>query len=273
MTTRTTTRAGLGVGTAPSFSARLAAEAAGTFILVFGVIGAAIFGAGFDAGRGGLNIGFLGVALALGLSVFAGASVFGPVSGGHFNPAVTISMALARRLPWRHVGPYIVAQIVGGVVASSILVLIAALGPSGFLASARASGFASTGWGPLSPGDFSLPAAFIVETVTTCVLVWVVLGVTRPAARAASAPLSIGLTLTLVALVAIPISNGSFNPARSIATAIFGGQIALEQLWLSIVAPILGAVIGSFIPGLPRKSGDPTSANAASEANGNNSAA
>lgn len=254
MTIKTSTRAGVGVGSAPSVTARITAEGAGTFLLVFGVVGAAVFGAGFEGGKGGLNLGFLGVALALGLSVFAGASVFGPVSGGHFNPAVTIAMAVARRLPWRNVGPYITAQIVGGALASSALMLIALGGPNGFAASARADGFASTGWGKLSPGGFSLPAAFLVETVTTCVFVWVALGVTRRDAQAANAPLTIGLTLTLVALVAIPVSNGSFNPARSIATAIYGGPIALEQLWMSVAAPVLGAVIGSFIPGVSRQS-------------------
>ncbi|MCS5736127.1 aquaporin [Herbiconiux daphne] len=230
-------------GGAPALSSRLLAEAAGTFVLVFGVIGAALFGAGFDKGDGGLNIGFLGVAFALGLSVLVGASAFGPVSGGHFNPAVTLGLAVGRRFAWRDVGGYIVAQIVGGLLASTLLLAIAAGGPDGFLASAQKGGFASTGWGELSPGGFPLLSALLVETITTCVFVWVILAVTGPEGNTATAPITIGLTLTLIALVAIPISNGSFNPARSIATAVYGGPVALEQLWMSVVAPILGAVI------------------------------
>ena len=216
---------------------RVAAEAAGTFVLVLGVIGTAVFGAGFDEGKGGLNVGFLGVALALGLSVFVGASVFGPVSGGHFNPAVTIGLAVARRFAWREVPAYVVAQVVGGALASSLLVAIAG--------SLSDVGAASTGWGGLSPGGHGLPAAFLIETVTTCLLVAVVLGVTT--FPTSNPPLVIGLTLTLVALVAIPVSNGSFNPARSIATAVYGGPEALGQLWMSVVAPVLGAVIAGAV--------------------------
>lgn len=229
--------------TAPSFGARFGAEAAGTFLLVFGVIGTAIFAAGFSGGDGGLNVGFLGVALALGLSVLAGAYAFGPVSGGHFNPAVTLGLAVAGRFAWKYVAPYIVAQLVGGIVASTILVAIAAGGPNDFLADAQAGGFASTGWGELSPGGFPLLSSLLVEIIATAVLVFVILGVTSSRGAAGFAPIAIGLTLTVLALIAIPISNGSFNPARSIATAIYGGPTALAQVWLSIVAPIVGAII------------------------------
>ncbi len=219
----------------PAVAARLAAEVAGTFVLVFGVIGTALFAAGFDGGTAGLNVGFLGVALALGLSVLVSAYAFGPVSGGHFNPAVTIGLAIAGRFAWKDVAGYIVAQIVGGIIASSLLVAIAAGGPDGFLANAQKGGFASTGWGELSPGGFGLVSSLLVEIIATAVFVWVILGVTSSRAADGFAPLAIGLTLTL-----------SFNPARSIATAIYGGPTALAQLWLSIVAPIVGAAIAGI---------------------------
>lgn len=230
----------------PSTGARLAAEAVGTFVLVFGVIGTALFSAGFNHGQGGLNVGFLGVALSLGISVLVSAYAFGPVSGGHFNPAVTVGLAVAGRFSWKYVGGYIVAQIIGGAIATSALFVIAAGAPGDFLASAQKGGFASTGWGELSPGGFSLVSALLVEIITTAVFVWVILGVTSSRAADGFAPLAIGLTLTVIALIAIPVSNASFNPARSIATSIFGGPTALSQLWLSIVAPIVGALIAGF---------------------------
>jgi aquaporin Z len=233
--------------TPASTALRFAAEFAGTFLLVLGVIGAAVFGASFDAGDGGLNIGFLGVALALGLTVLGGAYAWGPVSGGHFNPAVTLGLAVARRFEWRLVGGYIVAQILGGAAASSLIAAVASGGPDSFLSRALAGGFASTGWGVLSPGGFSLGSAFLIEATTTAVFVGVILGVTGPRGNQVTAPLAIGLSLTLMALVAIPVSNGSFNPARSIATAIYGGEVAIEQLWMSLVAPTLGAVIAGAI--------------------------
>lgn len=228
---------------APTLGARLAAEVTGTFVLVFGVIGTAIYAAGFSGGEGGLNVGFLGVALALGLSVVVSAYAFGPVSGGHFNPAVTLGLAIAGRFGWKDVVSYIVAQIVGGIIATSLLVAIAAGAPNGFLAAAQKGGFASTGWGELSPGGFPLISSLLIEIVTTAVFVYVILGVTSSRAADGFGPLAIGLTLTLLALITIPVSNASFNPARSIATAIYGGPTALGQLWLSIVAPIVGALI------------------------------
>ena len=232
-------------GRAASRWSQWCAETIGTFILVFGVVGTAVFSAGFDSGKDGLNVGFLGVALALGLAVAVAAAGLGPVSGGHFNPAVTIGLALAGRFRWRAVPGYVIAQIVGGLIGSSLVVAIAAGGPGSFLADARAGGFASTGWGPLSPTGFPLGSAFLVELVTTCLFVWVVLGVTG-ATSTSAAPLVIGLTLTLVALIAIPVSNGSFNPARSIATAVWGGGVALEQLWMSLVAPLIGGAIAGL---------------------------
>lgn len=234
------------IATAPptpvsSLGARLAAEAAGTFVLVFGVVGAVLFAAGFNKGEGGLNIGFLGVSLALGLTVLVGAYAFGPVSGGHFNPAVTIGLAVARRFEWKDVISYIVAQIVGGIIAAAILLAILAGGKNGDLA-AQFQG-ASTGYDAISPGGYGLVSVLLVEIVTTAIFLYVILGVTSSRAAAGFAPLAIGLTLTLLALIAIPVSNASFNPARSIATAIFAGPEALGQIWVSIVAPIVGAII------------------------------
>ena len=231
----------------PGVALRLAAEFAGTFLLVLGVIGAAVFGASFRDGDGGLNIGFLGVALALGLTVVGGGYAWGPVSGGHFNPAVSLGLAVAGRFEWRLVGAYVFAQTLGGVAASSLVVAVAAGGPDAFLQTAVSGGFASTGWGDLSPGGFSLASAFLVEVVTTAAFVGVVLGVTGPRGNAATAPLVIGFTLTLMALVAIPVSNGSFNPARYLATALYGGPTAIEQLWMSLVAPTLGGVIAGVV--------------------------
>jgi len=225
----------------PSTAARLGAEAVGTFVLVFGVIGTAIFAAGFGGGEGNLNVGFLGVALALGLSVLVSAYAFGPISGGHFNPAVTLGLAAAGRFSWREAAGYIIAQVIGAIIASSILLAIVAGAPDADITASFQG--ASTGYGVLSPGDYSLVAVLVVEIVATAVFLFVILGVTSSRAAVGFAPLAIGLTLTLLALIAIPVSNASFNPARSIATAIYGGPDALGQLWLSILAPIVGAII------------------------------
>ena len=228
----------------PSTAQKLTAELIGTFILVFGVIGSAIFAAGFAGGEGGLNVGFLGVALALGLSVLVGADSFGPVSGGHFNPAVTLGLAVGGRFAWREVGGYIAAQLVGGILASTLLLAVLSTGPLFDIVVFQG---ASTGYDELSPGGFGLLSVFLIETIATAVFLFVILGVTSVRAAAGFAPLAIGLTLTALALVAIPVSNASFNPARSIATAIYGGSEAMLQLWVSIVAPILGAVIAGAI--------------------------
>jgi len=232
---------------APSVVAKLGAEAVGTFFLVFSVIGTALFAAGFDKGEGGLNVGFLGVAFALGLSVLIGAYAFGPISGGHFNPAVTLGLAAGGRFAWKDVAGYLIAQIVGGVVAAAVLAGILAGGKDGAFAEAQKGGFASTGWGELSPGGYGLGSFFLAEIVTTAIFVTVILAVTGKRGAGNFAPIAIGLTLTVVALIAIPVTNGSFNPARSIATAVFGGGTALAQLWGSIVAPIVGGLIAGFI--------------------------
>lgn len=221
----------------PTTGQKLTAELLGTFILVFGVIGAAIFSSA--------NTGLLGVALALGLAVLVGAYAFGPISGGHFNPAVTLGLAVAGRFAWREVLGYIVAQIVGAVLASVVLLGILSMGPKFDLLVFRS---VSTGYDELSPGGFGLGSFLIVEIVATAVFLIVIMGVTSAGRAAASfAPLAIGLTLTLLVLVAGMVSNGSFNPARSIATAIFGGPEALSQLWASIVAPIVGGILGALI--------------------------
>ncbi|WFR84705.1 aquaporin [Arthrobacter sp. Y-9] len=231
---------------APSVAAKLGAEIVGTFFLVFGVIGTALFTAGFAAGEGGLNVGFLGVALALGLSVIIGAFAFGPISGGHFNPAVTLGLAAAGRFAWKDVAGYLVAQVTGAVLGATALVAILAGGKDGALSAAQQGGFASTGWGELSPGGYNAVSFFIAEIVATALFVTVILAVTGKRGAGRLAPLAIGLTLVVIALLAIPVTNGSFNPARSIATAVYGGPAALAQLWASIVAPIAGGLIAGF---------------------------
>ena len=221
----------------PTMAQRLWAEFLGTFWLTFGGCGSAVLAAtvttstGFPAG-----IGFVGVALAFGLTVVTGAYAVGHLSGGHFNPAVTVGLFLAKRIEAKAVLPYIVTQIVAASVAGGALFAIAS-GKPGF--NAIESGFATNGYGAHSPGGYSMLSALLVEIILTAVFVWVILGVTSEKAPKGFAPLAIGLTLTLLHLIAIPVSNASFNPARSIATAIFGGPDALIQLWVFIVAPML----------------------------------
>jgi aquaporin Z len=225
--------------TSPALLPRLIAEVFGTFVLVFSLIGTALFISG--------TTGPFAVAFVLGLAVMICAYAVGSISGGHFNPAVTLGVAAAGRMLWRDVLPYIVAQIVGGVIASSLLVAIAAGGPDGFLKKAQDSGFISNGFGDHSPGHFNLLSVILVEVILTAIFLWVILGVTAPGSTTAGfAPIAIGFTLTLALLVSIPVSNASINPARSIATAIYGGPDALAQLWVFILAPIVGALIAGF---------------------------
>ena len=226
------------VDAAPSLTKRLIAELFGTFLLVFGIVGTALFMAP--------TIGPFSVAFAAGLTVIAGAYAVGHVSGGHFNPAVSIGAAASGRFAWRDVGPYAVAQIVGGALASLVIFAIAA-GKEGYLAQVQAAGFASNGYAEHSPGGYSLWAVLLTEIVITALFVWVILGVTDRRAPSGFAPIAIGLSLTLFHLIAIPLSNASLNPARSIAAAIFGGPDALAQLWVFIVAPIAGALIAGFL--------------------------
>ena len=223
---------------APTLIQRLVAEFAGTFILVFSVIGTAQFAS--------QNTGFLGVALAAGIAVLGSAYAFGHISGGHFNPAVSLGAAASGRFAWTDVLPYIAAQIVGGALATTVLLGIRA-GASGDVF----AGFTATsnGFGESSPLGFALPSVLLAEVVGTAIFLYIILGVTDRRAPSGFAPIAIGLTLAALHLVLIPVSNASLNPARSIATAIFGGPTSLEQLWAFIVAPIVGALISGFTYG------------------------
>lgn len=228
----------------PALTPRLMAEFLGTFVLVFGGCGAAIFSAKVLAdGPVNMGIGFLGVALAFGLTVLVMAYAVGHISGGHFNPAVTFGAALAGRIDWKSVVPYWVVQVVGASFAGLILFLIAS-GKDGF--NATESGFATNGYGDRSPDGYTLLAALIVEVVLTAVFLYVILGATDSRAPAGFAPLAIGLSLTLIHLVAIPVTNTSVNPARSLGVAWFAGPAALGQVWLFILAPLVGAAIAGF---------------------------
>lgn len=230
-------------------SSALVAEAIGTFVLVLGVIGTALFAAGYGEGTDAANkgVGFLGVALAVGLTVVAGIYAFGPISGGHFNPAVTVGLAAAGRFPWNRTVGYVIAQIIGGAVATTVIVLIGLFGPNDWLSTAQDAGFASNGWDGLSPAGFGIGAAIVVEVLFTAIFVIVILGVTHPTRGIpALAGVAIGLTLTLIHLVTIPIDNTSVNPARSIATAIYGGPEAIAQVWVFLVFPIVGALIAGY---------------------------
>lgn len=222
----------------------LGAEALGTFWLVFGGCGAAVFAADFGGLGNPLGIAFLGVSLAFGLTVVTGAYALGHVSGGHFNPAVTIGLWTAKRFEGAKVAGYVAAQLLGAIVASLLLWLILE-GRPGFERSGNwlaANGFGETG----SPGGYSLGAALVAEVVLTALFVIVILGVTDRRAPVGFAPLGIGLTLALIHLISIPITNTSVNPARSTGPALVMGGEPLEQLWLFWLAPILGAVLGAL---------------------------
>ena len=220
-------------------SRKLLAEGLGTFWLVFGGCGSAIFAAAFPQ----VGIGLLGVSFAFGLTVLTMAYAVGPISGGHFNPAVSAGLAVAGRFSWSDFVPYVVAQVVGAIAAAATLYFIAS-GKAGFLASA---GFASNGYGAHSPGGYSMGAALVAEIVLTAFFLLIILGATEKRAAAGFAPIAIGLGLTLIHLISIPITNTSVNPARSTGQALFAGGWAIEQLWLFWVAPIVGAVIGGLI--------------------------
>ncbi|MEI2777002.1 MAG: aquaporin Z [Tetrasphaera sp.] len=226
----------------PKLPARLGAEFIGTFWLVFGGCGSAIFAAlflGGDASDVQLGIGFVGVALAFGLTVLTMAYAVGHVSGGHFNPAVTIGLAVGKRFPWKDVPAYIVTQVVAGFVAGAALLAIAS-GKDGF---DRVGHMAANGYGDHSPGGYTLAAVFIAEALLTAIFLYVILGSTDGRAPVGFAPIAIGLCLTLIHLISIPISNTSVNPARSTGVAFFNADGAPGQLWLFWVAPIVGAVI------------------------------
>lgn len=217
---------------------KLAAELVGTFWLVFGGCGSAVLAAGFPE----LGIGFLGVALAFGLTVVTGAYALGPISGGHFNPAVSLGLAIGGRFEWGELIPYWIAQVVGGLIAATILYVIASGQPDW-----TPAGFASNGYGANSPGGYGLVSAFVTEAVLTAIFVIMILGATAPKAAAGFGGLAIGLTLTLIHLVSIPVTNTSVNPARSTAVAFFAETGAVPQLWLFWVAPLVGAAIGAIL--------------------------
>lgn len=218
---------------------KIGAEFIGTFWLVFGGCGSAVLAAGFPE----LGIGFVGVSLAFGLTVLTMAYAVGHISGGHFNPAVSIGLWAAGRFPATGLLPYIAAQVLGGLAAGGVLYLIAS-GKAGFDVTA---GFASNGFGDHSPGGYSLQAALIAEVVLTALFLIVILGATDRRAPAGFAPIAIGLCLTLIHLISIPVTNTSVNPARSTAVALYVGDWAVAQLWLFWLAPIVGAVLGAAI--------------------------
>ncbi|TIC86652.1 aquaporin Z [Nocardioides sp. GY 10127] len=220
-------------------SKRLAAEFLGTFVLVLGGCGTAVLA----TSNTDVGVGWLGVALAFGLTVVTMAYAVGHVSGGHFNPAVTLGAAAGGRNAWKDTPAYIVTQLVAGVVAGAVLLLIAS-GQDGF--SATESGFASNGYGDRSPMGYGLLACLVTEVVLTAIFLFVILGSTDSRAPKGLAPLAIGLALTLIHLISIPVTNTSVNPARSIGVGLFAGGDAIAQLWLFIVAPIAGALIAGF---------------------------
>ncbi|MFV0576747.1 MAG: aquaporin Z [Vibrio sp.] len=214
------------------------AECFGTFWLVLGGCGSAVLAAGFPD----LGIGFVGVSLAFGLTVLTMAYAIGHISGCHLNPAVSIGLWAGGRFPASQLVPYIIAQVVGGIIAAGVLAVIAS-GQAGF--DLVGSGFAANGFGEHSPGGYSMVAALVCEIVMTMMFLIVILGATDSRAPAGFAPIAIGLCLTLIHLISIPVTNTSVNPARSTAVALFVGDWAMSQLWLFWVAPIIGAVLGA----------------------------
>jgi len=226
---------------------RFAAEFLGTFWLVLGGCGSAVLAANFGGDGNPLGIGLLGVALAFGLTVLTGAYAFGHISGAHFNPAVSVGLWAGGRFPTKDLLPYIVAQVLGGILAGFILFQIAS-GAPGFAIDANAAGaFATNGFGARSPGGYSMAAALLCEIVMTAMFVVVIMGATHRKAPAGFAPIAIGLALTLIHLISIPVTNTSVNPARSTGVALFAGSGAISQLWLFWLAPLVGGAIGGLV--------------------------
>ena len=215
------------------------AEALGTFWLVFGGCGSAVFSAAFPE----LGIGFAGVALAFGLTVLTMAYAVGHVSGGHFNPAVTVGLWAGGRFPARNVAPYIIAQVIGGLIAAFAIYWIASGKPGWEVGPGK---LASNGFGDASPGKFSMQAGFVAEVVLTALFLLIIMGSTHGRAPAGFAPIAIGLGLTLIHLISIPITNTSVNPARSTGPALIEGGVALQQLWLFWLAPLIGGALGGW---------------------------
>ena len=220
-------------------SKRCAAEAFGTFWLVMGGCGSAVLAAAFPE----LGIGFAGVALAFGLTLLTMCYAIGGISGCHINPAVTFGLVAGGRFPGRELVPYVVSQVIGAVLAAAVLYFIAS-GKAGF--DAAASGFASNGFGEHSPGGYSFSAALVCELVMTGFFLFIIMGATDSRAPAGFGGIAIGLALTLIHLISIPVTNTSVNPARSTGVAIFQGGWAIDQLWLFWIAPIIGGVVGAL---------------------------
>lgn len=220
---------------------KLTAEFVGTFWLVFGGCGSAVLAAGFPE----LGIGFVGVSFAFGLTVLTMAYAVGGISGGHFNPAVSLGLALGKRFSWGELVPYWIAQVLGSFTAAGMLYVVAS-GVAGF----EAGGFASNGYGELSPGGYSMLAAFVIEVVLTAGFLIVILGSTSSKAPAGFAPIAIGMALTLIHLISIPVTNTSVNPARSTSVAFYAETAAVPQLWLFWAAPLVGAAVGALIWGI-----------------------
>jgi len=220
-------------------SAKLTAEFLGTFWLVLGGCGSAVLAAAFPQ----VGIGLLGVSFAFGLTVLTGAYALGPISGGHFNPAVSVGLCAGGRFPAAQLPSYIIAQVLGGIVGAGVLYLIA----SGKADFSLAGGFASNGYGEHSPGGYTLLASLVTEVVMTFMFLIVILGATHARAPVGFAGMTIGLALTLIHLISIPVTNTSVNPARSTGPALFVGGWALQQLWLFWLAPIAGAAAGGVV--------------------------
>ena len=218
---------------------RMIAESIGTFWLVLGGCGSAVLAAGFP----NVGIGLLGVSFAFGLTVLTMAFAIGHISGCHLNPAVSVGLATGGRFPWNEVLPYIIAQVLGAIVAAALLYLIAS-GKAGFSLS---GGLAANGYGEHSPGHYALGAALVTELVMTFMFLMIILGSTNARAPQGFAPIAIGLALTLIHLISIPVTNTSVNPARSTGPAFIVGGWALEQLWLFWLAPLAGAVLAGFV--------------------------
>ena len=226
----------------------LGAEFIGTFWLVLGGCGAAVLAADFGTGGNGtsLGLGFLGVSLAFGLTVVTGAYAFGHISGGHFNPAVTLGLVAGGRFAAAKAVGYIIAQVLGTILAALVILLVAS-GQDGWEIGDGPGAFASNGYGDFSPGGYNLGSAFVIEVVLTAVFLIVILGVTAKKAAPAMAGLAIGLALMLIHLISIPVTNTSVNPARSTSQALFAGTDQIAQLWMFWVAPIIGGVLGALI--------------------------
>lgn len=220
---------------------KLIAEAFGTFWLVFGGCGSAVLAAAFGGTASNLGIGLVGVSFAFGLTVLTMAYAIGHISGCHLNPAVTLGLVAGKRHPANEAAAYIAAQTIGAIAAGGLLYLIAS-GQSDF----SAGGFASNGFGELSPGGYSMVSALLIEVVLTCFFLLIIMGATDPRAPSGFAPIAIGLGLTLIHLISIPVTNTSVNPARSTGVALFAETAALGQLWLFWVAPIIGGVLGGL---------------------------